>query len=478
MLTILILGATGYIGGRLVPRLRKHGHRVRCLVRDRKKAEGRGWDDVELVEGDVLKPETLATAFQGIDIVYYLVHSMNAGEKKFEEQDRAAARNVTEACNRAGVRRIVYLGGLGKRTGTSQSPHLRSRHEVGDILRSGLAAVTEFRAAVVVGSGSASFEMMHHLVNRLPVMICPRWVMIRTQPIGVEDVLRYLEECVEKPETAGRMLDIGGLEALTYKDMMLRLAGELGLKRWVLPVPVLTPRLSSYWVNLITPIPTSLARSLIESLRHETICENKEVDTLFSFRPMTFEQAVQQALEKVLAHDVETKWTSASMPVEQSDPDPSHFQTDRRVLEVQAPAERLFRTISSIGGDRGWYYADWLWKLRGFIDKQIGGVGLRRGRRHPTDLRPGDALDFWRVEEFEPGRRLLLRAEMKVWGRAWLEFVAEDLGPDHSRLLQVATYYPKGLIGLLYWFGIYPLHSTVFRGLARNIARRSENEHE
>lgn len=473
MLTILVLGATGYIGGRLVPILRKHGYRVRCLVRDKKKAAGRGWDGVQLMEGDVLKPETLPHAFDGVDVIYYLVHSMNAGEETFEERDRAAAQNVAQACKRAGVSRIIYLGGLGKR-GESESPHLRSRHEVGDILRSGTVAVTEFRAAVVVGSGSASFEMVHHLVNRIPLMICPRWVLIRTQPIGVSDLLRYLVECIEKPETAGRVLDIGGPEMLTYRDMMLCVAKVLGLKRWVLPVPVLTPRLSSYWVNLVTPIPTSLARALIESLRHETVCENRDVDALFSFRPMTFEQAVRLALEKVRAHDVETNWTSASLPAESSNPDPSQLRTDRRVVEVQAPADRLFCEVASIGGDRGWYYADWLWKLRGFLDQQIGGVGLRRGRRHPTELRAGDALDFWRVEEYDPGKRILLRAEMKVWGSAWLEFAVEEMGSDRSRLTQTATYYPRGLIGLLYWFGVYPLHAMVFGGLARSIAVRAE----
>ena len=472
MLTILVLGATGYIGGRLVPLLKERGHRVRCLVRDRKKAAGPGWEDVQLVEGDVLKPETLRGAFDEIDVVYYLVHSMTAGEKSFEERDRAAAQNVAQACARTGVARIVYLGGLGKR-GESQSPHLRSRHEVGDILRSGSVPVTEFRAAVVVGSGSASFEMMHHLVNRLPLMICPRWVMIRTQPIAVADVLRYLVECVDRPETSGRVLDIGGPQMLTYRDMMLCTAKVLGLKRWVLPVPVLTPRLSSYWVNLVTPIPTSLARVLIESLRHETVCENRDADALFSFRPMAFEQAVRLAVEKVRTHEVETKWTSASPPTD-AKPDPSHLQTDRRVVEVLAPADRLFREVASIGGDRGWYYADWLWKVRGFLDKQIGGVGLRRGRRHPTKLRAGDALDFWRVEEYEPGRRLLLRAEMKVWGAAWLEFAVEEVGADRSRLTQTATYYPRGLAGLLYWFGVYPLHAIVFRGLARSIAARAE----
>jgi uncharacterized protein YbjT (DUF2867 family)/uncharacterized protein YndB with AHSA1/START domain len=399
---------------------------------------------------------------------------MAAGEQEFEQRDRMAASNVAEVAKKSGVKRIIYLGGLGRRD-VQQSAHLKSRHEVGDLLRGGGIPVTEFRAAVIVGSGSASFEMMHHLVNRLPVMICPRWVMVRTQPIAISDVLSYLVEAVEKAETVGRNIDIGGPEVLTYRAMMLTVAKVLGLKRLLIQVPVLTPRLSSYWVNLVTPIPTPLARALIESLRSETVCENTLASELFSIVPMGFEAAVRRALEGVTNATVESTWTQADSARLYQPIDPSHLLSDQQVVQSKASPEELFRVVSSIGGERGWYYADWLWKVRGFIDKQIGGVGLRRGRRHQTEIRQGEALDFWRVEEVVPGVRLVLRAEMEVWGQAWLEFVVEKTQNGGSQLIQTARYYPKGVFGLVYWYSIYPIHAAVFRGMARAIVRRAAN---
>lgn len=472
MRSVLVLGATGYIGGRLVPRLVLAGHRVRALAREPAKLTGREWSDVEIAKGDLLDPVSLKSVLAGIDVVYYLVHSMNSTGGDFAERDRIAATNLANAVRSSGVRRIVYLGGLGKKE-EAHSPHLRSRHEVGDILRSSGIPVTEFRAAVVVGSGSSSFEMIHHLVNRLPMMICPRWLVVKTQPIAVSDVLRYLIDCLDIPETAGRVIDIGGPDVLTYREMMLTVARALGLRRLLIQVPVLTPRLSSYWVNLVTPIPAHLARSLIESVRHETICENDDARRMFAFAPLSFEDAVRTALRHIAERDVETRWTEASMTADASSVDPSHLRVDRRVLDVRADAASVFSVISSIGGENGWYYGDWLWKLRGFIDQQAGGVGLRRGRRHPTDLRAGEVLDFWRVEEILPDRTLRLRAEMIVWGSAWLEFSVEPLGPGLSRLTQTASYYPRGLTGFLYWYGILPIHSIVFRGLARAIASRA-----
>jgi len=473
MKKILVLGATGYVGGRLVPRLLKRGYSVRCLVRDGRKVAGRDWaSQVEVFEGDVLKPETLISAFQDIEVVYYLVHSMVSGEKNFEDLDRKAALNVAAAAQQAGVERIVYLGGLGKRE-IEQSPHLRSRHEVGEVLRTGTTPVTEFRAAVIVGSGSVSFEMVHHLVNRLPAMICPRWVLTRTQPIAIADVLRYLIDTIEKPETLGKIFDIGGPEVLTYRDMMLTVARVLGLKRLLIRVPVLTPRLSSYWVNLVTPVPAQVARALIEGVRFETIVENDAALNIFDFQPMNFEEAVRRALARVAAHDIETAWTDAFSIYETPTVDPSHLRVDRREVETAVPAEELFRVVALIGGDNGWYFADWLWKLRGFIDQQLGGVGLRRGRRHPEKIAIGDALDFWRVEEYLEGEKLLLRAEMKVWGRAWLEFKVEKIDENNSRLRQTARYYPRGLFGLVYWYAVYPVHALVFRGMSRAIARRA-----
>lgn len=470
-LPVLVLGATGYVGGRLVPRLLDRGYPVRVLVRDSTKLKGRAWSSqVQIFEGDVLRPESLTASFDGVGSVYYLIHSMGA-EGDFEATDRRAAHNVASAAEKAGLRRVIYLGGLGRRD-IEQSAHLRSRHEVGDVLRSGRTPVTELRAAVVVGSGSLSFEMIHHLVNRLPAMICPRWVYTRTQPIAIRDVLAYLVQALERERTTGLTIDIGGPEVLTYRDMMLGVARILGLRRFMIPVPVLTPRLSSYWVNLVTPIRASLARALIDSLRSETICENDLAKRHFDLEPLSFHSAAELALARVKSREVETTWTDATS-VRPQRIDPSHLREDRREIAVPVSAERVFREVASIGGENGWYYGDYLWRIRGFIDQQLGGVGLRRGRRHPTETSPGEALDFWRVEEYVPSRRLVLRAEMIVWGQAWLEFEVVPLSEEKSRLIQTARYYPRGLTGLIYWYSVYPLHVLVFRGLIRSIAARS-----
>ncbi len=476
MASILIIGSTGYIGGRLVPRLVEQGHAVRVLVRDPQKVRDRGWDKVEIYQGDLHNPDSLPPAFKDIDIVYYLAHAMSAGKKAFEQYDRSAAWQVMTLCSLYNVKRIIYLGGLGKRS-ANLSPHLRSRHEVGDILRAGPVPVTEFRAAIIIGSGSSSFEIIHHLVNRLPVMICPKWIYVKTQPIAIRDVLHYLIECLDKPITAGKPYDIGGPDILTYRDMMLTIASALGLKRYLIPVPVLTPALSSYWVNLVTPAPTHIARALIESLRHETICENNEAMKDFSVRPISFKDAVHFAFNKVRSHNIETAWIDANPVLLQSAIDPSHLLNDKQVVTVNAPAENVFSIVTSLGGNRGWLFANSLWKIRGFIDKQIGGVGLRCGRRHPIHLSTGDAVDFWRVEEYIQNKRLVLRAEMKVWGSAWLEFETEPVDDTSSRLTQTARYYPKGLAGLIYWYAIYPIHVFVFRGMAHAIGRCAEQNY-
>ena len=466
---IIVLGSTGYVGSKLVARLADEGHPVRCLIRDARKVAVTKVLPVEVVEGDVLKAETLGIAFKGVDTIYYLVHSMKACEKGFEERDRIAASNVARAAEEAGVKRIIYLGGLGRKD-VLQSAHLRSRHEVGDILRSSKASVTEFRAAVILGSGSASFEMMHHLVNRLPIMICPRWVTVNTQPIAIDDVIQYLIEAIRKPETAGKIFDIGGPEVLSYREMMLRLAAILGLQRWLIEVPVLTPRLSSYWVNCVTPIPASLAGALIESLRHETVCENDDALKVFSFRPVTFEVAVQRALRAVIPLDSALYYGFQEI-------DSSHFCIDRRVVDSNAKPEELFDQVSSIGGEKGWFYANWLWHLRGFIDKLSGGIGMRQGRRHPTQIKVSDIIDFWRVVVYEPNSYLCLRAEMNVWGTAWLDFLVEPLEKNGSRLILTARYYPKGLTGLVYWWSVYPLHQLIFHNMARAICRAASPVH-
>lgn len=474
MKKVLVIGATGYVGGRLVPRLRAEGYAVRCMARDPRKLEGRGWGEVEVVRGDVLDPESLAGAVRGCSVLYYLVHSMGAGEGSFEERDRKGAENTARAAAGAGVERIVYLGGLGRRT-ADLSPHLRSRNEVGSVLAAGPVPVTEFRAAMVIGSGSASFEMMHALVNRLPVMTAPKWVSTRSQPVAVADVLRYLVECPSVPASAGTVIDIGGPDILTYREMMLRFARLLGLRRWIIVVPVLTPRLSSLWINFVTPIPASLARPLVEGLKSEMVCENDLASRLFPWETTGFDDAVARALARVREMRVETRWSDAAVPAEEEPLGAEHSQllSDVRRLEVPLPAAAVARSFCSIGGTNGWYYGDVLWEVRGFIDRLIGGVGLRRGRRHPTELVAGEALDFWRVEKVVPGELLLLRAEMKVPGRAWLEFRAESTGPSTCTLTQTARFYPRGVWGLLYWYSVYPVHLLVFGGMARAVVRRA-----
>ncbi|MGP0063505.1 MAG: SDR family oxidoreductase [Isosphaeraceae bacterium] len=479
MKPILVTGASGYIGGRLVPRLLEKGHRVRCLARDPRKLSGRGWGDgVEVVAGDVLDRDSLWPALAGCGAAYYLVHSMAGGERGFGERDRTAAENFADAAGRAGLDRVIYLGGLGKRM-DRQSAHLGSRHEVGDILRSGPVPAIELRAAMIIGAGSLSFEMMRALVERLPVMICPRWVKTRSQPIAVRDVLTYLLGCLEIPIDRSEVFDIGGPEVLTYREMMLRFASIEGLKRYIIDVPVLTPRLSAYWVNMMTPVPAGIAFPLIEGLKSEMICEEDRIRRLIPAEMIGFDEAVRRALVRTRQNEVQTRWTNASvrrriLPVEFNPDDfPIH---DEQVVEVNAPAEALFDRVRRVGGDVGWFYADPLWKIRGWLDRLIGGVGLRRGRRDPVKVWIGDAIDFWRVGDFDPNRRLLLHAEMKVPGDAWLEFRVRPLDDHRSILIQTAYFRPTPFWGRLYWKSLYPLHRLIFRGMARNLALAAEKQ--
>lgn len=476
---VLLTGATGYIGGRLAPLLLAGGHSVRCLVRDTARLRDRPWaSQVEIVEGDVLAPATLAVALQGVETAYYLIHAMAAG-RDFRAHDLQAARAFGRAAAAAGVRRIVYLGGLGDPS-ADLSEHLRSRQETGSALAEAGVPVTEFRAAVVVGAGSLGFEMIRYLTERLPVMICPRWVYTRVQPIAVDDALAYLVAALELPPENSRVVEIGGADVRTYGSMMTGYAAVRGLHRRLVPVPVLTPLLSSYWVHFVTPIPDDIARPLIEGLRSEVVVRDDAAGRLFAaIRPVDYETAVRRALQTLDEGRVETAWSDA-LGSSQGDERPvvlataAGFLLERRDFEVQAPPERVFAVVCGIGGRRGYPFWNWSWRLRGGLDRLVGGVGLRRGRRDPDALRIGDVLDFWRVEELVPDRLLRLRAEMRTAGGAWLQFECEPRGAGRTRLVQTAYFAPRGLAGLLYWYGLYPVHKVIFSGTIRSLAEAAE----
>jgi uncharacterized protein YbjT (DUF2867 family) len=473
---VLVTGASGYIGGRLVPLLLADGHFVRCMARDPARLTGRPWPGAEIVAGDALDTASLDRALAGIDAAYYLIHSLAGGEAGFEERDRAAARAFGAAAVRAGVKQVIYLGGLGE-TKPGLSRHLSSRHETGEALRESGATVTEFRAAVIVGSGSLSFEMIRYLTERVPIMVTPRWVSTRCQPVAIRDVLAYLIAALGKAEALGSMFEIGGPDVLTYGEMMLGYAEIRGLKRWLLPVPVLTPRLSSYWVDLVTPIPKAYARTLVEGLRSEVVVTEDSATRAFAVRPTSYREAVRLALGRMERGEVETSWTG-SFPASPRDGSLSLEDHEGRVFErrtrrVQATPADVFAVVTGIGGKRGWYHSDFLWRMRGLLDRLVGGVGMRRGRRHPDELRAGDALDFWRVESIEQDRSLRLRAEMKVPGRAWLVFEVIPDGDGFSKLMQTAVFEPLGLWGVLYWYALYPVHQIVFSGLIDAIGRHA-----
>lgn len=480
---ILVTGATGYIGSQLVPRLLELGYRVRVLARDPGRLQGRAWlTEVEVVEGDVLDAPTLAQAMQHVDSAYYLIHSLLGGAG-FQQRDIVAARNFGTAAHAAGVQHIVYLGGLGESM-TTLSQHLQSRQDTGEALRATDVPMTEFRAAIIVGAGSVSFEMIRYLTERVPIMICPRWVYTRIQPIAIMDVLRYLVAALENPASRGTIIEIGGSDILTYADMMLIYAQARGLKRWLVPVPVLTPRLSSYWVHWVTPIPAAIARPLIDGVRNKVIVRSTRARELFpDIQPVSYLRAVQMALAQLNAGTVESSWSDA-LSSSQGDTVPKILTThegmimERRQRLVNAPPAMVYQAFTALGGNSGWLYANALWQIRGVLDRLLGGVGMRRGRRHPTEVRTGDAIDFWRVETVEPNHLLRLRAEMKVPGRAWLQFEVTPAQAGKAMLVQTAFFAPKGLLGLLYWYVLYPVHARIFSGMIQAVARSATRRHQ
>lgn len=474
---VLVAGATGYIGTLLIPRLLADGHDVRALARNPERARQSLPQAVKIVAGDVLKPDSLPAAMQGVDAAYYLIHSMEHDEFSFEELDRRAARAFATAARDAGVARIIYLGGLGDER-TRLSPHLRSRQEVGAILAATGVPVTEFRAAVIIGAGSASFEMLRELTERLPVMVCPRWVISPIQPIAIDDVLTYLTACLRVPNTTGRILEIGGPEIMTYQRMMERFAKLRGLRRLIIRVPVLTPRLSSYWVDIVTSIPASLARPLIEGLRSPIIVRDPAVRALLPIPLTPFDDAVHAALadKRPEPRELPMLWVrrlpGRIVQVLRDRVWPPVL-TARNIQPGPASPEAVYAELMSIGGPNGWYYMDWAWRLRGLLDLRLGGPGLDRRTPLTTEINPGDYRDFWEVLEAEPGRRLRLRALMKVPGQAELEWSIAPRERRGSILYQTARFRPAGLLGRIYWYSLLIAHNAIFRGMARSIMKRA-----
>jgi uncharacterized protein YbjT (DUF2867 family) len=469
---ILVTGATGYVGGRLANRLCQPGLNVRCMARKPSYLEGRVPPKVEIVHGDVTKPLSLDDALEGVDTAFYLVHAL-ASTGDFESTELKGARNFVAAAEKAGVRRIVYLGGLSDEESPS-SAHMRSRHAVGVIFRQSSVPTIEFQASIIIGPGSLSFELIRSLVRRLPVMVVPKWVRVKAQPIAIDDVLDYLVEAIDISVDESTVYEIGGQEQLSYLGLMRRYGEITGLRRIYINVPFLTPWLSSLWLSLVTPLFAKVGRKLIDSIRVASIVGNDRALRDFSVRPMSVTDAIRRAQDEEDQAFRETHWSdalsSSTRPRGYGGARYGSRIVDSRIICTSNSPENVFSVIESIGGDTGWYYANWLWRIRGFLDRMVGGVGMQRGRRDPQHLRVGDVVDCWRVEAFEPPQKLLLRAEMKVFGRAWLQFEV-DATDDGSKIRQTAVYDPHGLSGLAYWYALYPLHELVFRGMLRGIAR-------
>ena len=471
---IMLTGATGYVGGRLVKILEQCGYRVRCMARRPEILTSRVSTSTQVIEGNVLDIDSLKVALDGVSVAYYLIHSMSS-EGSFEENDRKAAHNFAKVAKGAGVERIIYLGGLGNDE-DELSPHLRSRQEVGNILRKSGIPLVEFRASIVIGSGSLSFQLIRSLVERLPIMITPKWVQVAAQPIAIEDLTEYLEAALYLPDSGSRVYEIGGADQVSYADIMRIYGGCRNIAVRMIPVPFLSPYISSLWLGLITPLYARIGRKLIQSIVHPTVVRDKSALKDFNIKPMGVIDAIRRAIDKEDKEFSETRWSDS---ISSSGNMPSWFSQsfgsrliDSRTLKVDMPPKATFKTIQRIGGETGWYSWNWLWQLRGFIDLLLGGVGMRRGRAHFEVLRVGDTIDFWRVEDYEPNHFLRLNAEMKLPGRAWLEF--EVLGDElTSTIRQTAIFDPVGLLGLTYWYALYPLHQLVFAGMLRGIADKA-----
>lgn len=474
---ILLTGANGYIGRRLLPLLLEQNHEVVCLVRDPRRFELEAGlrEKVTLIKADLLNAPSLENLPSDIEAAYYLVHSMGSAGADFYAAEARSAENFRQYLNRTTARQVIYLSGIAE--GDKLSRHLASRSNVETILRQGAVPVTVLRASIIIGSGSASFEIIRDLVEKLPVMITPKWLHSRCQPIGIRDVLFYLTEVLTCAACQNKTLDIGGPEILTYKEMLLKLAEVRGLKRYIITLPVLTPRLSSYWLYFVTSTTFSLARSLVESLKSDTVVQNPEIRELIPHQCLGYEETVKLAFSRIEQNSVVSSWTDALVngTINQNYMDfiqipQKGVLTDKQVVPLQLSEAETLLNIWSLGGKRGWYQTDWLWQLRGFLDKLVGGVGLRRGRRHPTQLKAGDTLDFWRVLLADKeNKRLLLYAEMKLPGEAWLQFrIFESNGK--AFLEQLAAFRPVGLLGRLYWYAVLPFHFLIFGGMARNLA--------
>ena len=479
---ILVTGATGYVGGRLIPALLEAGYRVRAMGRSLDKLGCRSWarhQQIELVQGDVLDRGSLEEACRGCRAAYYLVHSMIAQKKKYVQADRQAARNMVDAAASEGLERMIYLGGLAEAREVPLSRHLRSRLEVADILQSGPVPTTDLRAPMILGSGSASFEILRYLVEHLPVMTTPRWVFSPNQPIAIRNVINYLVGCLEHDETIGGTFDIGGPDVLTYRELLDIYAEEAHLrKRWVIPVPVLTPTLSAYWIHLISPVPASIALPLTEGLTSAAVCTEHRIQEIIPQELLSCREAIHLALERLNQARVDTCWADAGQLLT---PEWAHCGDAEWAggtimncgyrARIRASADVVWQPISKIGGQTGWYFGNSLWRLRGMLDRAAGGVGLRRGRRHPSEIGVGDALDFWRVATIEAPHRLVLVAEMKMPGEALLDFQITPVGTGQVELQMLSHFMPRGLAGILYWYGLYPFHQWIFFGMLKSIAK-------